>query len=106
MACGLPIVATRAGGNGEVVEDGRTGLLVPVGDAEQLAAAVQRLWRDPDESRRFGEAGRERVVQHFDVNRMVGQYEDLYREVLAERAGEKRLPRPEVDSCGESVSRD
>jgi sugar transferase (PEP-CTERM/EpsH1 system associated) len=86
MACGLPVVATRVGGNAEVVEDGRTGWLVPVGNAQRLADAIERLWLHPDEAQRFGQAGHERVVQHFDVVRMVRQYEDLYREVLAERA--------------------
>lgn len=85
MACGLPVVATRVGGNAEVVLDGETGLLVPAGDVQQLADAVARLWRNPDEAQRYGLAGRERVVQHFDIERMVRQYEDLYREVLAER---------------------
>jgi len=82
MSSGLPVVATQVGGNAEVVQHGQTGWLVPAGDPAVLAEAVERLWRNPDECRRFGEAGRQRVVQHFDVRRMVGQYEDLYREVL------------------------
>lgn len=104
MASGLPVVATRVGGNTEVVQDGRTGWLVPVGDAEQLAGAMERLWRNPDQARQFGEAGRQRVVQHFDVARMVGQYEDLYREVLAERGAGKRRPRTELPPSGEGVA--
>jgi len=82
MASGLPVVATRVGGNAEVVQHGRTGWLVPAGDAVQLADAIHRCWRAPDESRRFGRSGRERVERHFDVDRMVGQYEDMYREIL------------------------
>jgi sugar transferase (PEP-CTERM/EpsH1 system associated) len=85
MACGLPVVATRVGGNVEVVQDGQTGWLVPSGDAPQLAAAIERVWSDPEASRRLGQAGRERVVQRFDVQRMIQSYEDLYREVLEER---------------------
>ena len=82
MASGLPVVATRAGGNSEVVEDGRTGKLVPVGDFQQLADALQSVWQNPEQARRFGDAGRERVERLFDVNRMVRQYEQLYGEVL------------------------
>jgi glycosyltransferase involved in cell wall biosynthesis len=78
MAVGLPVVATRVGGTPEAVEDGVTGLLVPAGDPEALAAAILRLRRDPVLARRLGEAGRRRVEQHFDVIRMVRAYEELY----------------------------
>ncbi len=90
MACALPVVATRAGGNVEVVQDEQTGLLVPVGDPEQLAAAIQRLRRDPGEARRFGAAGRSRVESEFNVVRMVRDYEKLYEEVLG-RSGTQRV---------------
>lgn len=103
MACGLPVVATRVGGNAEVVEDGQTGRLVPAGDVQQLAAAVERLWRDVDEARRFGQAGRERVVRHFDIERMVRQYENLYREVMAERVAGKRGRRKGVQAGRDEV---
>jgi glycosyltransferase involved in cell wall biosynthesis len=79
MASGLPVVATRVGGNPEVVADGQTGRLVPSADPEALAAALLELWRDPDAGRRMGAAGRARVERHFDVTGMVAAYESLYR---------------------------
>ena len=82
MASGLPVVATRAGGNSEVVEDGTTGRLVPVGDFEQLATALLSVWQNPVDARQLGDAGRARVERLFDVNRMVRQYEQMYSEVL------------------------
>lgn len=82
MASGLPVIATRVGGNPEVVQQGRTGWLVPAGDAEQLAAVLQGVRRDPAAAYRMGQAGRRRVEEHFNVVRMVHDYEDLYREVL------------------------
>ena len=90
MATGLAVVATKVGGNPEVVVDGETGLLVPPRDPRALAAALLRLRRDPAEQARLGQAGRRRVEQHFDVRRMTANYEELYlgwraetREVVA-----------------------
>jgi glycosyltransferase involved in cell wall biosynthesis len=80
MASGLPVVATRVGGNPEVVADGGTGLLVPAGDPGSLARAILRLCGDHDLGRAFGQAGRRRVEEHFDVRRMVAGYEALYHE--------------------------
>lgn len=78
MARGLPVVATRVGGNPEVVADGETGLLVPARDPAALAEAVRRCWTRPEMCSTFGEAGRRRVEQRFDVRRMVAAYERLY----------------------------
>ncbi len=78
MARGLPVVATRVGGNAEVVVDGQTGLLVPARNPELLAVAMLRLWRDAALARRMGLAGRQRVEAHFNVKRMVNDYEMLY----------------------------
>ncbi len=78
MARGLPTVATRVGGNPEVVVDGETGALVPSRDPEALARALLRVLADPEAARRMGEAGRWRVEAHFDVRRMVAAYEAAY----------------------------
>lgn len=80
MAARLPVVATRVGGNPEVVADGETGLLVPPADPAALARALLELWRDPDRRRSMGDAGRARVETHFDVRQMVAEYEKLYLE--------------------------
>ena len=79
MSRGLPVVATRVGGNPEVVVDGVTGVLVPPRDADALAGAVLGLWGNPERGRWMGLAGRRRVEQWFDVRRMVAGYEALYR---------------------------
>jgi hypothetical protein len=78
MAFGLPVVATRAGGLPEVVEDGVTGLLVPSGDSAALADAICRLLADADLRRRLGEAGRERVVSQFTAERTVQETLAIY----------------------------
>jgi glycosyltransferase involved in cell wall biosynthesis len=78
MACGLPLVATRVGGNPEVVADGETGFLVTPQNPAALADALLRLRRDPSLGVRLGEAGHRRVEANFDIRRMVANYEALY----------------------------
>ncbi|MGH7173681.1 MAG: glycosyltransferase [Gemmataceae bacterium] len=78
MASGLPIVATRVGGNPEVVADGETGILVPPQNPPALAEALLRLRRQPDARVCLGAAGRRRVETQFDIRRMVAEYETLY----------------------------
>ncbi len=78
MARGLPLVTTRVGGNPEVVEAGITGLLVPASDPEALAEAIGVILADPEQGRRMGRAGRERVEMCFDIRKMMAQYEALY----------------------------
>jgi glycosyltransferase involved in cell wall biosynthesis len=68
MACGLPVIATNMMGIPELVEDGVTGLLVTPGRPEDLAVAVERLARDRGLGRRFGEAGRRRVMEEFNLD--------------------------------------
>ena len=88
-SAGRPIAATAAGGTVEVIEDGRTGLLVPVGDEAALAGAVRRLVQDPELRARLGAAARVHVEATFGMDRMVAEYAALYDE-LAERRGVRR----------------
>jgi len=85
MACGLPVVATRVGGNPEVVADGETGILVPPASPEEMARAILRVYGDAGLGRKMGAAARRRVESCFDARRMVGHYEDLYFETLQGR---------------------
>jgi sugar transferase (PEP-CTERM/EpsH1 system associated) len=98
MARGLPVVATRVGGIPEVVADGETGLLVPPSDPAALAEALLALASDPARGEAMGRAGRERVESHFDVRRMVREYEALY-------AGDpRRGPAPPAEAAAAGAS--
>ncbi len=81
MYAGRPVVATRVGGNPEIVVDDETGLLVPSGDAGAFADALAALLADPARARRMGDAGRARVAARFTFQGMVDAYERLYDEL-------------------------
>lgn len=68
MGSGVPVVASAISGIPELVEDGRTGLLIPPRDAQALADALARMHSDPDLRRRLGQAGRDKVVREFDLH--------------------------------------
>jgi glycosyltransferase involved in cell wall biosynthesis len=86
MAAGKPVVATAVGGNPEAVVEGETGLLVPPGDGPALAEAIGWLLDRPEQAGAFGHAGRRRVVERFELSRMVTQYEAVYDRLLAAKA--------------------
>lgn len=104
MARGLPVVATRVGGNPEVVVEGETGLLVPARSEVELAWAMMRLRNDPEGSRRMGAAGRQRVQQHFDVRQMVAAYEALYLDILGRPSDRSYSDKPRVEMSRAVVS--
>jgi len=91
-----PVVATRVTGCVDAIADGRTGTLVPPGDAEALAGALRRYLLDPELRRRHGREGRLRVLRHFRPERLWGEMEREYREALAARAASRpgRPPMP------------
>lgn len=82
MAAGLPVVATRVGGNPEVVIDHETGRLVP-GQARALAGALMELAGNPAKRHAMGAAGRWRVKRHFSLARMADQYAAAYLGIRA-----------------------
>jgi len=82
MALARPVVASAVGGLGEVVVDGETGLLVPPEDPQALSHALHELGGDSALRAQLGEAGAARAREHFLAERMVHDYEKLYREVL------------------------
>ena len=81
MATGLPIVATPVGDVPRLVEEGETGFLVPVGQPERLADALQSLLDDVTLRRRMGQAARRRVADRFSVEGTLAQIESLYAEL-------------------------
>jgi L-malate glycosyltransferase len=82
MASGVPVIATRAGGLPEVVEDGVGGMLAEVGDVESMATAGVELLRDAEVWLRASQAARD-AAEGFRVERIVPMYEELYEQVLA-----------------------
>ena len=81
MFFGCPCVSTGVGGIPEVVANGETGLLVPFGDADALARAIESLVQDPVRRKSLGRAARQRARQLFSAESIVPQYEALYRRV-------------------------
>lgn len=82
MMAGKPVVATRAGGVAEVMLDGETGILVPMGDPGALATAMMRLLDNPNEAERLGAAGRQRAKTMFSIERTARGVEAVYDHLL------------------------
>ena len=80
-----PVVATAVGGNPELVVDGKTGILVPSKDPQQMGHAILELLRDSKKRRRMGEAGRQRVEAEFSLPQMIRNYEKMYVRVASRR---------------------
>jgi len=80
MACGCAVVASRVGGIPEVIQHGSTGLLVAPGDEAGLAAALDRLVREPELRRRLGASARQQAREHFRLSRTVRQHVDWCEE--------------------------
>ena len=83
---GLPIVTTDSPGCNEVVEDGKNGYLVPVGDPVALIRAIVRLVEHPELCRRFGCLSRRRAIERFDISVVAEQTGSMYRHLLARKS--------------------
>ncbi len=82
MAAGLPMVVTNVGGNAEAVEDMQTGLVVKAQDPESLGSALLSMALAPELRTRFGQAGKERIAQHFTLQQCTQNYADFYESLL------------------------
>lgn len=83
MASGVPVIASRAGGLPEVVDEGETGFLAPVGDVEAMAAGGVHILRDADTWRRFSQQARRSAVERYGVDIIIPQYERYYQRIVA-----------------------
>jgi len=82
MAAGKPVVATNGGGIPEIVVDGETGILVPMGDSAALALAIRLLLADEPLRLEMGRRGRERVMRHFTIEQTARGVQDVYDQML------------------------
>jgi glycosyltransferase involved in cell wall biosynthesis len=82
MAAGVPSVATRVGGNVEILQQPGCGLLVPPRSPDELATAILSLMKDPERRRELSVGGRRRVEDAFSLRRMVKAYEALYSSLM------------------------
>lgn len=91
MARGIPVIATEVGGVPDLVEEGRTGWLVPPGDAVRLAAAMRDCMERPDEATTRGRAGRDKLQREFAPGRWIDAHEALYHTLTTARGNFQAL---------------
>ena len=82
MAAGKPCVATRTCSIPEIVEDGRSGILVVPENAEVISSALIKLISDPDLRKKFGKEGQKIVREKFTIERMINDYENLFQSII------------------------
>ncbi len=94
MSCGTPVVASDIGGITDIVTHDQNGLLVPPGDPAALAAAIERLAKDPGLWLRLAEAGRRRFRDNFSWEAIVRRWEEVYRGVVSPQGRSGSVPDP------------
>lgn len=82
MASGLPVIATAVGGNADLVLHGQTGYIVPPADPQAMAHQLVALAANPEQARRMGQTGRQRVLNSFSMQAMVSTYQRVYDQQL------------------------
>ncbi len=82
MACELPVIASRVGGLPEVVDDGNTGFLSPVGDVDKMADDIVQLLIDKKRRRQMGRAGRALAIERYSTHKIIPQYIEFYEQIL------------------------
>jgi glycosyltransferase involved in cell wall biosynthesis len=89
LASGVPVVSTDVGGIREIIEDGKTGYLVPKGSAEEMAKRIVDLLRDPSKAAELALSGRKMVHERFPADKMIQATEAVYEEALAKNAARR-----------------
>ncbi len=106
MASGVAPVATAVGGNPEIIEEGRSGILVPAGDVKGLAASLKKLCRDESARIAMAEGARARIEARFSLQQMLNAYAQLYEDAVGKRVAEQPVSQPApAMAAGRSVER-
>lgn len=100
MRAGRPVVATRVGGNPELVIEGQTGFLVPAEDASALAQAILKLLEDPNQAKAFGDRAQRLVEKQYTLDCMADKYLQLYQQAIKKRDRRVGGGRAEVRMSG------
>ncbi|MGB9597273.1 MAG: N-acetyl-alpha-D-glucosaminyl L-malate synthase BshA [Candidatus Poribacteria bacterium] len=82
MSCEIPVIATNVGGLPEVIEHGKTGFLVDVGNVSAMAEWAKKILKDDELHDKMGKLARETVLERFNQDKIVSMYEDYYKEIL------------------------
>jgi len=85
MACGVPAIVTRTGGNPELIEEGHSGYLFPPGNAEMLSTLLSRLAESSGTRHEFGVSARRRAVEQFSLAGMIQRYREIYTELASRK---------------------
>ena len=85
MACEVPVIASRVGGLPEVVTDGETGYLSPVGDVDKMAADAARLLSDEKLRKEMGQRARDSAIDRYRTDVVIPQYIEFYEQIIAKQ---------------------
>jgi len=86
MACEVPVIASRVGGLPEVVTDGETGYLSPVGDVDKMAADATRLLMDDKSREEMGRRARESAISRYRTDVVIPQYIEFYEQIIGRQS--------------------
>ena len=85
MATGIPVVATRSGGAEEMLTDGETGFLIPIGDTNMAVDHISTLISQPDLVQKMGEKGREKVISLYSFEKFTQNIEEFLCQILPKK---------------------